>query len=107
MVGRQRKSRRKAETESGRKENQRRATKQGKDYRASEVLFNKRVYLPDEVLKFERGVISETLAKVNRRITHAAELLGVGYQRLAYIIETRHPDLLKKRSPVRRRPRKK
>jgi tetratricopeptide (TPR) repeat protein len=72
----------------------------------SEVLFNKRVYLPDEVLKFERGLISETLAKVNGRVTHAAELLGVGYQRLAYIIETRHPDLLKKRSPVRRRPRK-
>ena len=72
----------------------------------SEVLFNKRLYLPDEVLKFERRLISETLAKVNGRVTHAAELLGVGYQRLAYIIETRHPDLLKKRSPVRRRPRK-
>lgn len=62
----------------------------------SKVLFNQRVYLPDEVLKFERGLISETLTKVNGRVTHAAELLGVGYQRLAYIIETRHPDLLKK-----------
>ena len=72
----------------------------------SEILFNKRRHLPDEVLKFERGLISEALAKVNGRVTHAAELLGVNYQRLAYIIETRHPDLLKKRTPVRRRPRK-
>lgn len=28
----------------------------GKTTDASEVLFNKRVYLPDEVLKFERGL---------------------------------------------------
>lgn len=71
----------------------------------SEVLFNKRYHLPDEVLQFEHGLISQTLAKVNGSVTHAAELLGVGYQRLAYIIETRHPELLKKRTPVRRRPR--
>ena len=71
-----------------------------------EVLFNKRYDLEDEVLKFERGLISQTLARVNGKVTHAAELLGVGYQKLAYIIETKHPDLLKKRTPVRRRPRK-
>ena len=74
---------------------------------AHEVLFNKRLDLEAEVLKFERGLISQTLAKVNGKVTHAAELLGLGYQKLAYIIETKHPDLLKKRTPVRRRPRKK
>jgi len=55
---------------------------------------------------FERARIVEALAKVNGKVTHAAELLGMNYQKLAYIIETRHPDLLKKRTPVRRRPRK-
>ena len=74
---------------------------------AHEVLFNKRLDLEAEVLKFERGLISQTLAKVNGKVTHAAELLGLNYQKLAYIIETKHPDLLKTRTPVRRRPRKK
>ncbi|HYV13786.1 MAG TPA: helix-turn-helix domain-containing protein [Pyrinomonadaceae bacterium] len=68
-----------------------------------EVLFNKRLDLRAEVLKFERGLISQTLARVNGRVTDAAKLLGVAYQTLAYIIETKHPDLLKKRTPVRRR----
>ena len=69
-------------------------------------LFNKPLQLSDEVLKFERGLISEALAKVNGRVTYAAKLLGIGYQTLAYIIESRHPTLLKQRSPVYRRPRK-
>lgn len=72
----------------------------------SDVLFNKPYDLEAEVLKFERARISEALAKVNGKVTHAAKLLGLNYQKLAYIIETKHPDLLKKRTPVRRRPRK-
>jgi len=71
-----------------------------------EVLFNKRHDLETEVLEFRRRLISETLAKVNGKVTHAAKLLGVGYQRLAHMIEKQHPDLLKKRTPVRRRTRK-
>ncbi|HET6976055.1 MAG TPA: helix-turn-helix domain-containing protein [Pyrinomonadaceae bacterium] len=70
------------------------------------VLFNKRYDLEEEVLKFERELISKTLTMVNGKVTHAAKILGVGYQRLAHMIETRHPDLLKKRTAVRRRPRK-
>lgn len=50
---------------------------------AYEVLFNKRLDLAEEVLKFERGLISQALVKVNGKVTHAAELLGVGYQTLA------------------------
>jgi tetratricopeptide (TPR) repeat protein len=73
---------------------------------ARNVLFNKRHDLQYEVLNFERSLISETLAKVDGKLTHAAKLLGVDYRYLSYVIETRHSDLLKKRTPVRRRPRK-
>jgi len=71
-----------------------------------DVLFNKPYDLEEEVLTFERGRISEALAKVNGKVTHAAKLLGLNYQKLAYIIESKHSDLLKKRTPVRKRPRK-
>lgn len=64
------------------------------------------VSFPDEVLKFERGLIKTALGEVNGSVTHAASLLGISYQRLARIIETRHADLMKERSPVHRRPRK-
>ena len=40
-------------------------------------------------------------------ILHAASLLEMRYQSLAYIIERRRPDLLKKRTPIRRRQRQK
>jgi tetratricopeptide (TPR) repeat protein len=69
-------------------------------------LFNEPRDLADEVLKFERNLISEALAKVNGRVSYAAKLLGIGYQGLAYIIESRHPELLKQRTPVYRRPRR-
>ena len=68
-----------------------------------EVLYNKNLHLPDEVLRYERELISNTLAKVNGSVTYAAKLLGVSYQRLGYILETRHKDLLNERTPVRRR----
>ena len=74
---------------------------------AHELLFNKRLNLTEEVLKFEHDLISETLVKVNGKVTLAAEFLGVGYQTLAHMIEKKHPDLLKERTPVRRRPRRK
>jgi DNA-binding NtrC family response regulator len=71
-----------------------------------DVLFNKRHDLEGEVLKFQHDLIAETLAKVNGKVTHAAKILGLRYQKLAYIIEKDHPDLLKTRTPVHRRPRK-
>ena len=72
-----------------------------------EVLFNKRHDLENEVLRFEHDLISETLAKVNGKVSHAAKLLGINYQKLAYIIANDHPDLIPNRSPVVRRPRRK
>ena len=72
-----------------------------------EVLFNKRYQLDATILKYEHDLISETLVKVDGKVTHAAQLLGVNRQSLASLIETKHPDLLKKRTPIRRRPRRK
>ena len=72
----------------------------------TDALFIKRCHLGDEVSQFERRLIREALAKVNGSVTHAAKLLGVSYQGLAHAIKTRHSDLLKERSPVRRRGRK-
>jgi len=59
-----------------------------------------------EVLKFEGGLIRQALAKANGSLTRASALLTVSYQALAYILDTRHNDLLKERSPIRRRSRK-
>jgi tetratricopeptide (TPR) repeat protein len=65
-------------------------------------LFTKRD-LTKEKLKHERELIRQALAQVDGRLTRAASLLGMSYQGLAYIIEKRHPELLKERSPIRRR----
>lgn len=74
---------------------------------ANEILLTKPGDLQENILKYERKLISQALAQTNGRVTHAASLLGLSYQGLSYIIETRHPGLLKERSPVRRRrPRK-
>jgi Tfp pilus assembly protein PilF len=73
---------------------------------AKNSLFNEPLDLAEEVLKFERKLISEALAKVNGRVSYAAKLLGIGYQGLAYIIEARHPELLKQRTPIYRRPKR-
>jgi tetratricopeptide (TPR) repeat protein len=77
-----------------------------KSFEGTDVLF-KGICFPEEVLKFERGLIRSVLAEVNGSVTYAAALMGISYQRLAHIIEKRHPDLLNERSPVRRRPRQK
>jgi tetratricopeptide (TPR) repeat protein len=69
----------------------------------TEPLLNLACDLNQEKLKHERELIRQALAKVDGRLTRAASLLGMSYQGLAYIIERRHPDLLKERSPIRRR----
>jgi tetratricopeptide (TPR) repeat protein len=63
--------------------------------------------LPSKVLEFEGILIRQALAKVDGRLTQAASLLGISYQALAYILEGRQKDLLKERSPIRRRSPKK
>jgi tetratricopeptide (TPR) repeat protein len=73
---------------------------------ATEMLLTKPGDLQERKLTYERALIKQALAQANGRVTHAASLLGMSHQGLCYIIESRHKDLLKERSPVRRRPRK-
>jgi tetratricopeptide (TPR) repeat protein len=72
---------------------------------ATEILLNEPGGLRAQLEKHEGVVIKRALAQVDGRVTHAALLLEMRYQSLAYIIERRHPDLLKRRTPIRRRPR--
>lgn len=62
--------------------------------------------LAQTVLEHEGSLIKQTLAKVNGSVTHAARLLGLSHQGLAYIIDSRHPHLTAERSPIRRRGKK-
>jgi tetratricopeptide (TPR) repeat protein len=71
--------------------------------RATEILLSEPGGLRAQLEKHERVVIKRALDEVDGRVTHAASLLDMRYQSLAYIIERRHPDLLKKRTPIRRR----
>ena len=73
---------------------------------ATEILLSEPGGLREQLRKYEGVVIKQALSQVNGSVTHAASLLDVNYQTLAYIIETRHPHLLNARTPVRRRPRK-
>ncbi|HXL79251.1 MAG TPA: tetratricopeptide repeat protein [Pyrinomonadaceae bacterium] len=73
---------------------------------AEDDLSNKPLDFSEELLKYENALIKRALAQVNGSLTRAASLLSMSYQKLAYIIETRHRDLIKERSPVRRRSRK-
>ncbi|HKG59954.1 MAG TPA: tetratricopeptide repeat protein [Pyrinomonadaceae bacterium] len=70
---------------------------------ATEILLSEPGGLRAQLEKHERVVIKQALDEVGGRVTHAASLLDMRYQSLAYIIERRHPDLLKKRTPIRRR----
>ena len=74
---------------------------------ATEILLTEPGGLRAQLEKHERVVIKRALDQVDGRVTHAASLLEMRYQSLAYIIERRHPDLLKKRTPIRRRQRPK
>lgn len=70
---------------------------------ATEILLTKPGDFQQSMLEYERKIIRQALAQAHGRVTPAARLLGMSYQALAYIIESRHQDLLQERSPVRRR----
>ena len=59
--------------------------------------------LQDRMLQYENTLIKQALAQANGSVTRAASILGTSYQALCYMIENRHPDLLKVRTPIRRR----
>jgi tetratricopeptide (TPR) repeat protein len=72
----------------------------------NEILLTEPCNLRQAVLDYERSLIKRALTKVDGSVTHAASLLGLSHQGLAYIIDARHLDLLTERSPIRRRPKK-
>jgi hypothetical protein len=61
----------------------------------------------EELLQIEEARIRKALAEANGSVTRAAPLIGVTYPGLIYIIKSRHPHLLKERTPVRYRVRRK
>ena len=74
---------------------------------AIDILLSKPCDLDQKLLEYEHELIRQALAQTGGSVTHAASLLGKTYQGLAYMIETKHKDLMEVRTPVRRRPRKK
>ena len=62
--------------------------------------------LNQEKRLLEREVIERALENAKGSVTYAARSLNISYQALTYMLNTRHKDLLSKRTPVRRRPRK-
>ena len=54
----------------------------------------------------ERDVIKLALEQAHGSVTIAARNLGISFQALTYMLNTRHKDLLKYRTPARRRQRK-
>ena len=63
--------------------------------------------LSEEIQSFEHDAIKVALENTHGSVTHAARSLGMSYQSLTYMLETRHEDLLRQRTPARRRPRSK
>jgi len=73
---------------------------------ATEVLLSKPSDLQQVRLDTEREMIKQALARANGSITHAARSLRLSYQGLAYIMQSRHKELLKERTPIRPRRKK-
>jgi tetratricopeptide (TPR) repeat protein len=62
--------------------------------------------LIEEVRRYERELISQALVTSKGSVTRAAMLLGMTHQRLIYILESRHRELLSVRTPAKPRPKR-
>jgi len=60
--------------------------------------------LIEEIHLLEHELIKHAFENAEGSLTRAANNLGISYQELHYMLQTRHKDLLKYRTPVRRRP---
>ena len=60
--------------------------------------------LVEEVQRYEGDLIKQALILSGGSVTKAARVLGITHQRLIYIIENRHKDLISIRTPAARRP---
>jgi tetratricopeptide (TPR) repeat protein len=71
--------------------------------KAKEIIVAKPFALQNMMLKHEGTLIKRALVQSNGSLTQAASLLCISYQSLAYMLESRHKDLLNVRTPIRRR----
>ncbi len=62
--------------------------------------------ITEEIHSVEHDLVKNSLEVTKGSITHAARVLGISYQALTHMLNTRHKDLLKERTPVRRRRRR-
>jgi len=60
----------------------------------------------EEIQSLESDLIKHSLETSDGSVTRAANNLGISYQELNYMLETRHRELVHLRTPVRRRPRR-
>jgi DNA-binding NtrC family response regulator len=61
----------------------------------------------EEMRQHEHDLIKQALLRTQGVLTQAAEILGISYQRLDYLIEHRHKDLIKVRKQKKERPKRK
>lgn len=73
---------------------------------AMTIVLTKSKGLENRMLKYENALIKQALVQANGSVTHAASLLGMSYQALCYVLDSRHKDLIKFRTPIRHRTRK-
>ncbi len=72
---------------------------------ASPKLSDKNFHLDKAMLEIEAEFIEQALKEEDGLITKAANRLGIRYQTLAAVLESRHKNLLGKRSPIKKRKR--
>jgi tetratricopeptide (TPR) repeat protein len=63
--------------------------------------------LVKEIRRYEHDLVKQALLSAEGSVTNAARLLHTSHQYLAYIIESRHKDLIKVRNEKRERPKRK
>jgi tetratricopeptide (TPR) repeat protein len=63
--------------------------------------------LVKEIRRYEHDLIKQALIGADGVVSHAARLLRTSHQHLIYIIEHRHKDLIKSRTPKKERPKRK
>lgn len=74
---------------------------------AVDALLTKPLDLDQRLLECEHETIKQALVQTDGSVAQAAPLIGRTYQGLAHMIESKHPDLIPVRTPVKRRPRRK
>jgi tetratricopeptide (TPR) repeat protein len=63
-----------------------------------------RLPLVKEIRRYEYDLIKQALISASGIVSNAAHLLGTSHQHLIYVIEHRHKDLIKFRTPKKERP---